>query len=318
MGRADKKKYSRTKDMNFGELIVDELKHRWQLYVMLILPVVYIILFCYIPMSGVLMAFEDYSIRRGIFGSQWVGLKVFKQVFSNPMFPVILRNTLLLSIFGFVAGFPVPIILALSLNECRHERFRKTVQMLTYMPYFISTVVMVSMMTQLLHVRNGLINRMIVAFGGRNVDFMGNMNYFRSVYVISGIWQSAGYSAIIYLAALAGVDSSLQEAALIDGANRWQRVFHVDLPAILPTIVIQMIFAVGNLLSIGYEKVFLMQNDLNMLVSETISTYVYKRGLKDVQYSYSTAVDLFNSVANLILITFANYVSKKVTETSLW
>lgn len=304
--------------MNPVELILDELKHRWQLYIMLILPVAYIITFCYIPMTGVLMAFEDYSIRRGIFGSQWVGLKVFRQVFSNPQFPVILKNTLLLSIYGFIAGFPAPIILALSLNECRHEKFRKSVQMLTYMPYFISTVVMVSMLTQLLHVRHGLINRMIVAFGGSNVDFMGNMNYFRSIYVISGIWQSTGYGAIIYLAALAGVDSSLQEAALIDGANRWQRVFHVDIPAILPTIVIQMIFAVGGLLSVGYEKVYLMQNDLNSVVSETISTYVYKRGLKDVQYSYSTAVDLFNSVVNLILICFANYVSKKVTETSLW
>lgn len=304
--------------MNPVELILDELKHRWQLYIMLILPVAYIITFCYIPMSGVLMAFEDYSIRRGIFGSQWVGLKVFRQVFSNPQFPVILKNTLLLSVFGFIAGFPAPIILALSLNECRHEKFRKSVQMLTYMPYFISTVVMVSMLTQLLHVRHGLINRMIVACGGSNVDFMGNMNYFRSIYVISGIWQSTGYGAIIYLAALAGVDSSLQEAALIDGANRWQRVFHVDIPAILPTIVIQMIFAVGGLLSVGYEKVYLMQNDLNSAVSETISTYVYKRGLKDVQYSYSTAVDLFNSVVNLILICFANYASKKVTETSLW
>lgn len=298
--------------------VLYELKRRGRLYIMLIVPVAYVIIFCYVPMSGVLIAFEDYSLRKGVWGSQWVGLKHFQDFFSTPVFRQLIGNTLALSVYGFVAGFPTPIILALALNECKRARFKKTVQMITYAPYFISTVVMVSIIIQFLHVRTGLVNNVMVLLGFEAYDFMGNPAAFRSIYVWSGVWQGVGYSAVIYLAALSGVDQSLQEAAIIDGANRFQRVYHVDLPGILPTIVIQMILSLGSLLSVGYEKVFLMQNSLNLSQSEIISTYVYKRGLQDIQYSYSTAVGLFNSVVNLLLLCTANAIARRVNETSLW
>lgn len=295
-----------------------ELNHRWQLYVMLLLPVSYIILFGYVPLNGLLIAFKDYSVRRGVFGSEWVGLVQFRKFFGNPQFQILLGNTLRLSIYGFVAGFPAPILLALALNECPSARFRKTVQMVTYAPYFLSTVVMCTMVVQFLHIRTGLINVIISTLGGKASDFMGNANMFSSIYVWSGIWQGAGYSAVIYLAALSGVDPSLQEAAIIDGAHRFQRVWHVDLPSILPTIVIQVILSLGGLLSVGYEKVYLLQNSMNLSHSEIISTFVYKRGIQDIQYSYATAVGLFNSVVSLILISSANFVARRVSETSLW
>lgn len=295
-----------------------ELKRRWRLYLMLALPVAYVVIFGYVPLSGLLIAFQDYSVRRGIWGSEWVGFKHFQDFFSNPQFTQLLGNTFWLSLYSFVAGFPMPIILALAFNECPSPRFKKTVQMVTYMPYFLSTVVMCGMILQFLHPRSGLINILIGMLGGQPTDFMGNANYFRNIYVWSGVWQGMGYGAVIYLAALSGVDPALQEAAIIDGANRFQRVYHVDLPAILPTIIIQMILALGSLLSVGYEKVFLLQTPLNLSHSEVISTFVYKRGLQDIQYSYSTAVGLFNSVINLALILGANWISRRVTETGLW
>ena len=309
---------SKKKKRGLLESVALELRRRGRLYLMLVIPVAYIILFCYVPMSGVLIAFEDYSLRKGVWGSPWVGLKHFREFFTTPVFKQLMLNTLSLSIYGFVAGFPAPIILALALNECKRPRFKKTVQMVTYAPYFISTVVMVSIIIQFLHVRTGMVNNFIKLLGFEPYDFMGNPDAFRSIYVWSGVWQGVGYSAVIYLAALAGIDLSLQEAAIIDGANRFQRVYHVDLPSILPTIVIQMILSLGSLLSVGYEKVYLMQNSLNMSQSEIISTYVYKRGLQDIQYSYSTAVGLFNSVVKLILICSANAIARRVNDTSLW
>lgn len=309
---------TRTGRHTLAQGVMQELKRRGRLYVMLIIPVAYVIIFCYVPMSGVLIAFEDYSLRKGVWGSPWVGVKHFQEFFSTPVFKQLIVNTLTLSVYGFAAGFPAPIILALALNECKRTRFKKTVQMITYAPYFISTVVMVSIIIQFLHVRTGLINNVMVLLGIEAYDFMGNPSAFSSIYVWSGVWQGVGYSAVIYLAALSGVDQSLQEAAIIDGANKFQRVYHVDLPGILPTIVIQMILSLGSLLSVGYEKVFLMQNSLNMSQSEIISTYVYKRGLEDIQYSYSTAVGLFNSVVNLLLLCTANAIARRVNETSLW
>ena len=270
--------------------VIRELKRHGRLYLMLLIPMAYIIIFCYVPMSGVLIAFEDYSLRKGVWGSPWVGLKHFRDFFGTPVFKQLIGNTLALSVYGFIAGFPAPIVLALALNECKHNHFKKVVQMVTYAPYFISTVVMVSIITQFLHVRTGLINNVLRLVG----------------------------PAVIYLAALAGIDPSLQEAAIIDGANRFQRVYHVDLPSIMPTIIIQMILSLGSLLSVGYEKVYLMQKTLNLSQSEIISTYVYKRGLQDIQYSYSTAVGLFNSVVNLILLCSANAIARRVNETSLW
>lgn len=298
--------------------IMKEIKNHYRLYLMLALPLAYLILFCYVPMGSLIIAFEDYSVRQGIFKSQWIGLLQFEKIFSTPTFVQLLRNTLALSLYSFVAGFPMPILLALALNECPSRIFKKTVQSITYAPYFLSTVVVVSIMTQFFHTRTGLVNNVIVGLGGSARNFMGETQSFRHLYVWSGVWKSAGYSAVLYLASLSSVDASLHEAAILDGANKVQRVIHVDLPSILPTVVISMILSLGSLMSLGYEKAYLMQNDLNMSVSEILSTYVYKRGLQDIQYSYSTALGLFNSLCNLLLICLANFIARKVGETSLW
>ena len=301
-----------------GAFVANELKRHWQLYVMLILPLTYLIIFAYIPMGGVIIAFKDYSIRGGIWGSDWVGFEHFINFFKTPDFVKLLRNTLILSLYNLVITFPMPIILALAVNELKSKAYKKVVQMVTYMPYFISTVVLVGTMKNIFSPRTGLINNIIALFGGAQTDFMGNPDLFRTMYVWSGVWQGMGYSAVIYIAALANVDSSQVEASLMDGAGRFARVWHVDLPAIMPTIVIQLILAVGSVMSLGYEKVFLMQNPVNTEVSEVISTFVYKRGIAGFQYSYSAAVGLFNSVVNLVLIALANIFAKKVGETSLW
>lgn len=309
---------AKKKSISPGAFVVNELKRHWQLYVMLILPLTYLIIFAYIPMGGVIIAFKDYSIRGGIWGSDWVGFEHFINFFKTPDFVKLLRNTLILSLYNLVITFPMPIILALAVNELKSKAYKKVVQMVTYMPYFISTVVLVGTMKNIFSPRTGLINNIIALFGGAQTDFMGNPDLFRTMYVWSGVWQGMGYSAVIYIAALANVDSSQVEASLMDGAGRFARVWHVDLPAIMPTIVIQLILAVGSVMSLGYEKVFLMQNPVNTEVSEVISTFVYKRGIAGFQYSYSAAVGLFNSVVNLVLIALANIFAKKVGETSLW
>lgn len=303
---------------SLGKRISTEVKRHWQLYVMLILPVTYLIIFAYLPMGGAVIAFKDYSIRGGIWGSDWVGLKHFKNFFTTPDFKILMRNTLALSLYSLIISFPMPILLALAINEMRGRHYKKVVQMVTYLPYFISTVVLVGIMQNIFSIRTGLVNNIITVLGGTAVDFMGKPELFRSLYVWSGVWQGMGYSAVIYIAALASVDTSQVEAAIIDGAGRFARVWNVDLPAIMPTIVIQLILAVGSIMSLGFEKVYLMQNPVNMQFSEIISTFVYKRGLINFQYSYATAVGLFNSVCNLVLIVLANMFSKKVNETSLW
>ena len=315
-GRVMKNQPNAKKSM--GKRISVEVKRHWQLYLMLVLPVTYLIIFAYLPMGGAVIAFKDYSIRGGIWGSDWVGLKHFKNFFTTPDFKVLMRNTLALSLYSLVISFPMPILLALAINEMRGRHYKKVVQMVTYLPYFISTVVLVGIMQNIFSIRTGLVNNIITALGGTAVDFMGKPELFRSLYVWSGVWQGMGYSAVIYIAALASVDTSQVEAAIIDGAGRFARVWNVDIPAIMPTIVIQLILAVGSIMSLGFEKVYLMQNPVNMQFSEIISTFVYKRGLINFQYSYATAVGLFNSVCNLVLIVLANMFSKKVNETSLW
>lgn len=285
---------------------------------MLLLPVAYIIVFCYVPMGGILIAFENYSFRKGILGSDWVGLKYFKQFFENPDMPRLLQNTLIISFYQLLAGFPAPIILALALHIIGGKRFKKFMQSLTYAPYFISTVVMVGIVLQCLHLNIGIVNSILAKLGLARIDFMGKASLFRHIYVWSGVWQTTGYSAILYIATLGNVNQELVEASLIDGANRLQRIRIVEIPVLKPVITIQLILAVGNIMSVGFEKVYLMQNTLNLPVSETISTYVYKRGMRDMQYSYSTAVGLFNSVVNFILLFVANKFSQKFGETSLW
>jgi multiple sugar transport system permease protein/putative aldouronate transport system permease protein len=282
------------------------------------LPLAYIIIFCYVPMGGILMAFKDYSPRRGIWQSPWVGFKWFKQFLTTPSGLTVVVNTLRLGFYSLIAGFPIPILLAVGLNEIRSLRFKKLVQMITYAPYFISVVVMVGMLMQLTDLRIGIFNRLITILGGRPVNFFGEAQIFPHLYVWSGIWQTMGYSSIIYIAALAGVSKEIQEAAVVDGASRLQRIWHVDLPAIRPTIVILLIFNCGSIMSIGFEKAYLMQNPINMATAEVISTFVYKVGLQNGNYSFSTAVGLFNSIVGFILMVTVNQISKKLTDTSVW
>lgn len=291
---------------------------QWQYYLMLLLPITYIIVFSYIPMTGIMMAFKDYSVSRGIWGSDWVGFKYFVQFLSSPSSLNTIWNTLALGLYTLIAGFPIPILLAIGLNEVGNDKFKKTVQMVTYAPYFISTVVMIGLLMQVTDLRTGIFNAILQMFGKDPVNFFGDPKIFRSLYVWSGIWQTAGYSAIIYLAALSGVSKELQEAAIVDGASRLKRIWHIDLPAIRPQIIILLIFNVGSIMNIGFEKVYLMQNAMNSSKSEIIATFVYKVGLVNADYSFSTAVGLFNSVVGFILLIIVNALAKKFTDTSVW
>ena len=290
----------------------------WQFWVIIAVPIIYAIIFAYIPMAGIVLAFQDFSIRKGIFGSEWVGLRYFKQFLTSTSSVLVIKNTLILGIYSFLASFPVPILLAIGINEMRAKRYKKAVQMVTYAPYFISIVVLVGMMMQMMDLRSGIINVFIQKLGFSPINFFGDPKIFRHLYVWSGIWQSAGYASIIYLAALSGVSKELQEAAIVDGASRVKRILHVDIPAILPTIIIMLIFNCASIVSIGLDKVFLMQNSLNASVSEVISTFVYKVGVVNSNIGFSTAAGLFQSVVSFVLLVIVNRVCKKITENSLW
>ena len=294
------------------------LKKQWQFYLLIALPLIYIIVFCYIPMPGVLMAFERYSPSKGLLGSQWVGMKNFKQFFSSPSSLRIIWNTLRLGLYSLIAGFPIPIIFAIAVNEISAKKYKKFVQMVTYAPYFISTVVLVGILSQITDIRLGIINQFITMLGGKTINFMGETKMFDHLYVWSGIWQSMGYNSVIYIAALTGVSKELQEAAIVDGASRLQRIWHVDLPAIRTQIIVLLIFNVGSVLNIGFEKIYLMQNTLNQQTSEVIATFVYKVGLVNADYGFSAAVGLFNAVVSIILLTATNTVAKRVSDTSIW
>jgi len=269
-------------------------------------------------MLGTIIAFKDYSVVQGIMGSPWAGLKYFKLFFDNPAAWDLIKNTLFISLYDIAACFPLPIILAIALNEIRQGRFKKFVQIVTYAPYFISTVVLVSMIIVLTSPRLGIFNHILEAIGLHSINFMGDPGLFRSIYVWSDVWQFTGYSAVIYLAALSGIDTSLYEAAKIDGASRLQKIIHVDLPGIMPAITIILILTVGNVMGVGFEKIFLMQNPLNLDTSEVLSTYVYKMGLLNANYSFAGAIGLFNSVVNLILLLLANLFAKRISGNSLW
>lgn len=290
----------------------------WQLYLLVIPPLAYFVIFQYVPMANAVIAFKDYNVVDGIWGSDWAGLKHFERFFDNPMFTTVVKNTFLLSLYALIASFPIPIILALALNEIRARYFKKTVQMVTYAPYFISTVVVVSMAMLLLSPRVGIIGDLTGFFGIPASDYMAKPDFFRHIYVWTEVWQTTGYSAVIYLAALAGVDPSLYEAARMDGASRLQKIWHVDLPSILPTIVVVLILSVGSIMAVGFEKAFLLQNPLNLSQSEIIATYTYKVGLQHADFSLSTAIGLFNSVINLVLLVGVNIIAKRVTGKGLW
>ncbi len=290
----------------------------WQFWAIIALPVIYAIVFAYIPMGGIIIAFKDYSIRKGILGSSWVGLKYFKQFLTSPSSVLVIKNTFILGIYTLIANFPIPILLAIAINEIGNRKFKKTMQMVTYAPYFISVVVLVGMMMQMMDLRAGIINVLLQKVGIDAINFFGDAGIFRHLYVWSGVWQTAGYSSIIYVAALAGVSPELQEAAIVDGATRVQRILHVDIPAIMPTVIIMLIFNCSNIVSIGMDKIYLMQNSLNTSVSEVISTFVYKVGVVNSNFSYSTAAGLFQSIVAFALLVIVNQICKKVTETSLW
>ena len=294
------------------------LRRHWTLYLLMVVPLVWFVVFKYIPMSNAVLAFKNYNVVRGIWGSPWVGWQNFELFFANPVFWTLVKNTFLLSVYTVAASFPFAIILALALNEVRTGLFKKSVQLVTYAPYFISTVVVVSMTILMLSPRLGIVNEGLGFFGVPAIDFLGNPDYFRHIYVWSDVWQTTGYSAVIYLAALAGIDPALHEAAKIDGATRLQRIRHVDLPGIMPTAVIILVLAVGNIMAIGFEKAFLLQNPLNLSESEIIATYVYKTGLLNADFSLATAVGLFNSVINLVLLLGVNMVAKRITGNGLW
>lgn len=290
------------------------------LYLILCVPIAFIIIFNYIPMYGAQIAFRRFSAADGITGSEWVGLHYFIRFVNSYRFTEVMMNTFLLSVYQLIAGFPVPILLALMLNYCPFKRFKKSVQSLTYAPHFISVVVLVGMVLQFLAPRYGIINVILQALGRPQINFMGVAAYFRSIYVWSGVWQGAGFSSIIYLAVLSNVDPELHEAAIVDGALKIHRIWYIDMPSILPTATILLILSCGGLLSVGFEKTLLLQNPMNLTRSEVIQTYVYKVGLAaDIpNYSFSTAIGLFVSIISFILLISVNQLAKKVGETSLW
>jgi putative aldouronate transport system permease protein len=298
--------------------VADKIKKHWQLYVLLALPVIYLIVFKYFPMYGAQIAFRDFGVRKGITGSPWVGFKHFERFFKSYQFVRLIRNTLGISVYQLLAGFPLPIMLAISLNEVPNLGFKKTLQMVTYAPYFISTVVLVAMMLQVLSPHNGLVSTVLKSMGSDIKNIMGVPEYFKSLYVWSGVWQFTGYSSIIYLAALSGIDPSLHEAAIVDGATKIQRIRHIDFPGILPTAVILLILQTGRIMNVGFEKVYLMQNPLNMRTSDIIATYVYRVGIESAQYSFSTAVGLFNAAINVVLLLSVNKIANKITGSGLW
>lgn len=298
-------------------LLKKNLKRHWPLYLFLIPVLVYFLIFHYLPMYGVQIAFKDFYANLGINGSPWAGTKHFERFFNSYYFGRLLKNTLALSLYGLLL-FPLPLIFALMIHELTNGRFKKYTQTITYAPHFISVVVVVGMVIAFLDPRTGLVNHAIEFFGGDPVSFMTEPGWFRHIYVWSGQWQSLGWGTIIYLAALAGVNPELHEAAKVDGASRFQRIIHINLPAILPTVVTLFILGIGSFMSTGFEKALLMQNSLNAATSDIIQTFVYKTGLIQGQYSFAAAVGLFESLINVTLLVVANYTSQKISENSLW
>lgn len=305
---------------NKGSKKLRRIFKSWQLYLLLFFPLLYLVIFAYTPMLGVQIAFKDYNPTLGIWGSPWAGIKYFTRFFSSYQFTRVLSNTLIVSLYNLAASFPLAVLLALSLNCVKREKFKKLVQTVTYIPHFISIVVIVGMMMQIFNPLMGTYaNVFKTVFGSEAPNIMGIPKAFYHMYVWSGVWQNMGWNSIIYLAALSAVDTELYEAAAIDGASRYKMVWKIDVPSIMPTIVIMLILQCGRLMSIGHEKTLLMQNGFNLRYSEIISTFVYRQGfVGNSNYSYATAIGLFNSIINLILIAGVNKFARKVGENSLW
>lgn len=290
----------------------------YQLYLLLLPTIIYFVIFHYGPMYGLQIAFKDFIAAKGIWGSPWIGFEHFRRFFRSYQFSKVLRNTVGLSFYQLFAGFPVPIILALLLNQLVSRQYRKLVQTVTYAPHFISVVVLAGMLTLFLSPSSGVVNHVIRMISGKSVFFLAEPKWFKTVFVFSGIWQNTGWNAIIYLAALAGINPELHEAAIVDGAKKIQRIIHIDVPGILPTAVILLILNMGRIMNVNFQKVLLLQNYLNLESSEVIKTYVYKIGLLNAQYGYSTAIGLFNNLINLTLVLTVNRIAKSLGRTSLW
>lgn len=291
----------------------------WQLYVLLIPALLWAAIFAYYPMYGVIIAFKDYKIRQGILASPWAEpiFKYFEQFFSTSIALNAIWNTVIISLESLVFAFPIPIIFALLLNQIRSLKAKKAIQTISYAPYFMSNVVVVSLITVFFSA-NGVLNNISTSLGGETTLFTSLPEWFRPLFIGTNIWQSMGFNAVIYIAALTAISPEYYEAATIDGASRFQRILYIDIPMIMPTVILMLILSVGNIMNVGYEKAYLMQNGSNTIVSELISTYVYKVGLQTAQYSFATAVGLFNSVVNFIILVIANWVAKKVSNISIF
>ena len=300
------------------KLVFRRLKKSRYLYLMIAPVVIWYLVFCYAPMFGLVIAFKEYDMYEGIAKSPFVGLLQFRNFFSSIYFWRLIRNTFLISFYGLIFGFPAPIILALMFNELKDGRFKKITQTISYLPHFISTVIIVGMFTTFLAPETGLINNIIELLGGQRIYFLSEPRYFRSLYIILDIWRSVGWGSIIYLAALSNVETELYEACVIDGGGYWRQLFHITLPGIAPTVVIMLILRIGQLMTVGYETIILMYSPSTYETGDVISTYVYRVGLIDSNYSFSSAVGMFNSIISMTLLVCANSISKRFGETSLW
>ena len=307
-----------TKTGNKRQILWKDLKRDKLLYLLLILPITVYVLFYYKPMFGLQIAFKNYNVFQGISESPWVGFEHFKTFFHSPFFGRTLKNTLMLSLYNMLFAFPAPIILALMFNEVQKIKFKKFVQTCTYIPHFISVVIVASLVTSFLSPSSGVINTIISAFGGEKVYFLTKPEYFRTIYTVMGIWQGTGFNSIVYLSVITAIDTSLYEAAMIDGANKWKQITNVTIPSILPTIVMMFIMRLGNILNVGYESIILLYQPATYETADTIGTYIYRVGLENSQYSLATAVGLVNGVVGLILVILSNTISKRVTEYGLW
>jgi putative aldouronate transport system permease protein len=294
------------------------IKRDRALIVMIIPVVIYYLIFHYKPMYGILIAFKNFSISKGILRSEWAGLKYFMQFFQSYFFPRLLRNTVLISVYGLIWGFPIPILFALFLNEIKNGYYKKIVQTASYLPYFISTVVVVGIIYNLLSPQTGVIANVVKLFNGTPVNYMISARYFRTIYISSGIWQGFGINSILYIAAISGIEQEQYEAAIVDGASRFAQTIHITIPGILPTVIILLILNLGKLMSVGYEKIILMYSPSIYEVADVISTYTFRKGIFETQYSFAAAVGFFNSVINFILLIIFNKISKMISEISLW
>jgi len=305
------------KKLSFGERVVLDFKRNKQKYLIIVPVLVYFILFEYKPMYGVIIAFKEYKPVRGIAGSEWVGFKQFARFFNDIYFFRLLRNTVTISFLSLVFAFPMPILLALLLNEVKHAKFKKTVQTITYMPHFIAMVILCGMITSFCST-NGIVNQIIALFGGTKTNLLMKSSAFYPIYIISGIWKGIGWDSIVFLAALSGIDQEQYEAARVDGAGRIKQMWYITLPGIVPTISILLILRLGGILSVGYEKILLLYQPITYEVADVISTYTYRKGLLEADYSYSTAISIFNSVVNIMFLTASNKISKKVGQSGLF